>query len=94
MRRVTSRPSQAHRRPTSRESLLSVIAEDEGLMKRAVKYLRKLVAEKEADPTLMTEEEFFAKIKRGEEAYERGEYTVLEPGESVTDMLRRNGYDI
>jgi len=42
----------------------------------------------------MTEEEFFAKIKRGEEAYERGEYTVLEPGESVTDMLRRNGYDI
>ena len=73
---------------------MSVIAEDEGLMKRAVKYLRKLVAEKEADPTLMTEEEFFAKIKRGEEAYERGEYTVLKPGESVTDMLRRNGYDI
>ena len=73
---------------------MSVIAEDEGLMKRVVKYLRKLVAEKEADLTLMTEEEFFAKIKRGEEAYERGEYTVLEPGESVTDMLRRNGYDI
>ena len=40
---------------------MSIIAEDENLLKRAAKYLRKLVAEKE-DPTLMTKEEFFAKI--------------------------------
>lgn len=73
---------------------MSVIAEDEGLMKRAVKYLRKLVAEKEADPTLMTEEEFFAKIKRGEEAYERGECHELLPGEDVETYLKRLGYDI
>ena len=45
---------------------MSIIAEDENLLKRAVKYLRKLVAEK-ADPTLMTEEEFFAKIDRAEQ---------------------------
>ena len=44
---------------------MSIIAEDENLLKRAAKYLRKLVAEKE-DATLMTEEEFFAKIERAE----------------------------
>ena len=45
---------------------MSIIAEDENLLKRAAKYLRKLVAEKE-DSSLMTEEEFFAKIERAEE---------------------------
>ncbi len=44
---------------------MSIIAEDENLQKRAEKYLRKLVAEKE-DASLMTEEEFFAKIERAE----------------------------
>ena len=44
---------------------MSIIAEDENLLKRAAKYLRKLVAEKE-DSSLMTEEEFFAKIERAE----------------------------
>ena len=44
---------------------MSIIAEDENLMKRAAKYLRKLVAEKE-DATLMTKDEFFAKIERAE----------------------------
>jgi len=45
---------------------MSIIAEDENLLKRAAKYLHKLVAEKE-DSSLMTEEEFFAKIERAEE---------------------------
>ena len=44
---------------------MSIIADDENLLKRAAKYLRKLVAEKE-DATLMTKEEFFAKIERAE----------------------------
>ena len=44
---------------------MSIIAEDENLLKRAAKYLRKLVAEKQAS-SLMTEEEFFAKIERAE----------------------------
>ena len=41
---------------------LGAIAEDESMLKRVAKYLRKLVAEKEADPTLMTKEEFFQMI--------------------------------
>ncbi|MBR1400797.1 MAG: hypothetical protein IJ604_13950 [Prevotella sp.] len=40
---------------------MSIIAEDEYLLKRVAKYLRKLVAEKE-DSTLFTKEEFFARI--------------------------------
>ena len=50
---------------------MSIIAEDENLLKRAVKYLRKLVAEKE-DPTLMTQEEFFARIDKAEEEIAEG----------------------
>ena len=42
---------------------MSIIAEDETLLKRAAKYLRKLVSEKE-DSTLFTNEEFFARIDK------------------------------
>lgn len=42
---------------------MSIIAEDENLMKRAAKYLRKLVSEKE-NSTLFTKEEFFARIDK------------------------------
>ena len=41
---------------------MSIIAEGEKMLKRAAKYLRKLVTEKQADPTLMTKEEFFARV--------------------------------
>ena len=70
---------------------LSLIAEDDSKMKRALKALRR-IAEPKPEPTLMSREEFFAKLKRGEDAYRRGECTRLLPGESVTDMLRRTGY--
>ena len=39
---------------------LGTLAEDESMLKRIAKYLRKLVYEKESDPTEMTKEEFFA----------------------------------
>lgn len=54
---------------------MSIIAEDENLLKRVAKYLRKLVAEKQ-DTSLMTEEEFFAKIERAEK----------QPGKSFADV--------
>ena len=50
---------------------MSIIAEDENLLKRAAKYLRKLVAEKE-DPTLMTKEEFFARVDEAREEIRQG----------------------
>ena len=41
---------------------IGAIADSEPLMKRLTKYVRKLVKEREADPTLMTKEEFFHMI--------------------------------
>lgn len=72
---------------------MSIIAEDENMLKRVAKYLRKLVAEKE-DDSLMTEEEFFAKIERAEQQSARGEGMKMLPGEDLTTFLRRNGYDV
>ena len=51
---------------------MSIIAEDENLLKRAAKYLRKLVAEKEADSTEMTREEFFARVDKAERQIAEG----------------------
>ena len=59
---------------------MRIIAEDESLLARAAKYLRKLVKEKE-DPTLMSKEEFFANLDEAERQIERGEsytFTNLE----------------
>lgn len=41
---------------------IEAIADSEPLMKRLTKYVRKLVKEREADPTLMTKQEFFQMI--------------------------------
>ena len=73
---------------------LNVLADSEDMMTRVAKYLRKLVKEKKADPTLMSKEEFFAKLDKAEEDYQKGNYTTLQPGESVTDMLKRCGYGV
>ena len=51
---------------------MSIIAEDENLLKRASKYLRKLVSEKEADPTYLTKEEFLARIDKAEKEIAEG----------------------
>lgn len=65
---------------------MSVIAEDENLLKRAVKYLRKLVAEKE-DPTLFTKEEFFHRVDEAK----KGPSYRLEEGETIEDLISRVG---
>ncbi|MBR6196340.1 MAG: hypothetical protein IKQ72_01930 [Bacteroidaceae bacterium] len=69
------------------------ISDDETLMTKVLAYIKKLTAKKE-DPTLMTKEEFFANIERAEQQYARGEYTTQLPGESVSDMLKRCGYEV
>lgn len=73
---------------------LSIVAEDENLLKRVAKYLRRVVAEKQKDTTLMTEEEFFSRVEEAEEQYRQGQFATLKPGESVEDMLKRSGYDV
>ena len=73
---------------------LGVISEDEGMLRKAAKYLNRLVKQMTEDPTCMTKEEYFAMLDRSEAQYARGEYTTQLPGESVTDILIRSGYDI
>ena len=86
MSTVTLNPSMMHD--------WEIISADESLVQRLARYMRRLVKEKEPDPALMTKEEFFAMVDRAEEQYSRGEYTELLPGETVTDMLKRCGYDV
>jgi len=61
---------------------MSIIAEDENLQRRAVKYLRKLVAEKE-DATLFTKEEFFQRIDEAK----KGPSYELKEGETIEDLI-------
>ena len=44
---------------------LSIIAKDEGLSAKLMKYIKRLTAKKQ-DPTLMTKEEFFARVDEAE----------------------------
>lgn len=50
---------------------IGTIADSEPLMKRLAKYVAKLVKEKE-DPTLMTKEEFFARVDEAREEIRQG----------------------
>ena len=70
---------------------MSIIAEDEKLLKRAAKYLRRLAAEKEAEPTLLSEEEFFARVDEAREQIKRGEGVEMLPNESLDEFLERVG---
>ena len=60
---------------------IGAIADSEPLMKRLTRYAKKLVKEKE-DPTLMTKEEFFAKLERAEK----------QPGKSFASVEELDQY--
>ena len=73
---------------------LAVLSEDQSMLDKAAKYIRRLAKQMTEDPTCMTKEEYFAKLDRAEAQYARGEYHVLGQNENLTDYLRRRGYDI
>ena len=73
---------------------MATIADSEPLMSKLANYLKKLVKVKQEDPTLMTKEEFFARVDEAKAQYERGEANVMLPNENLTEYLRRRGYDI
>ena len=51
---------------------MGALADSEPMMKRVAKYLRKLVAEKQADPTEMTREEFYRRVEEAEKEIAEG----------------------
>ena len=56
-------------------------------MKRMARYIKKLVAEKQADPTLMTKEEFFARVDKAEQQIDRGEGFTFDNQEAMKAWL-------
>ena len=65
---------------------LSIIAEDESLMAKAVKYLKKLTAKKE-DETLMTKEEFLRRVDEAKEQARQGRVHRIETKEGLDQFL-------
>lgn len=74
-------------------AVMSQIAARKGLLQQVLDFAKSLLAEKK-DETLMSKEEFFSKIEKAEDDYRQGKCARLQDGETVTDLLRRNGYDI
>ena len=69
---------------------LQYISQDEGLMRKAVKALNRIVEKaKMADSARMTKEEFLAKLDKGEKEYKQGRYYEMMPGENLEDFLKR-----
>ncbi|MBR1717510.1 MAG: hypothetical protein IJ718_07855 [Paludibacteraceae bacterium] len=69
---------------------LGIIAEDESMMEKVAKYVRKLAKQVTDDPTCMSKEEYFAMLDRAE----KGPKHRMLPDEDLTTFLRRMGHDL
>ncbi len=65
---------------------LCTLSEDETMLNRVAKYLRRLVKEKE-DPTLMSKEEFFARIDEAKREIEEGKGITFDNLEDMNAWL-------
>ena len=65
---------------------MSPLLDSEAAMEKLLKYVRKLAAKKN-DPTLMTKEEFFASLDRGEEAFRQGKTHRINSVEELNNFL-------
>lgn len=64
---------------------IGYIADNDVLMRRLTRYAKKLAKEK--DPTLMTKEEFFARVDEAK----KGPTYELQENETIEDLLKRVG---
>ena len=69
---------------------LGIIAEDESMLEKVAKYVRKLAKQMTEDPTCMTKEEYFAMLDRAE----KGPRHRMLPNEDLTAFLKRMGHDL
>ena len=65
---------------------LGALSEDETMLNRVAKYLRKLVKEKE-DPTLMSKEEFVQKIEQSKKEALEGNVYRIKSKEQLSQFL-------
>ena len=66
---------------------IAAIADNEVLMAKLTKYVKKLAKQKEPDPTLFTKEEFFRRIDEAK----KGPSYQLEEGETIAELIKRVG---
>ena len=69
---------------------LSVIVDDENLLEKALKYIKKLTAKK-TDPTLVDKDVFFRHLDEAERDIANGKGIEMRPEETLDDLLRRIG---
>ena len=68
---------------------LGIIAENETMYEKVVKYVRNLAKKIQEDPTCMTKEEFFARVDEAREEIRQGKGVRMLPNESLDDFLKR-----
>ena len=66
---------------------IGAIADSEPLMKRLTRYAKKLVMERNADPTAMTQEEFCARVDESLEQARQGRVHRIESKEDLHQFL-------
>ncbi len=70
---------------------LALIAEDETMYDKVVKYVRRLAKQMTSDPTLMSKEEFFARVDEAEREIAEGKGHRMLPNETLDEFLMRVG---
>ena len=68
---------------------LGIIAEDETMLDKVAKYLRRVVKQMTDNPTLMSKEEFFARVDEAREDIKLGKGVKMKANESLDDFLKR-----
>lgn len=66
---------------------LQTISGDEGLMKKAVRSLKRIAAQKQKDPTELTREEFFARIDKAEAQIAEGKGITFTNSDDMNKWL-------
>ena len=67
---------------------LGIIAEDESMLEKVAKYVRKLAKQMTEDSTCMSKEEYFRRLDEAE----KGPKHKMLPNETLDEMLIRLGY--
>ena len=67
---------------------LDIIAEDETMLDKVAKYVRKLAKQMTEDPTRMSKEEYFAMINQRKEEYAQGKYHTFTSVEDLDKHIR------
>ena len=66
------------------------IADDEVLLAKVLRYVKRLASMCD-DDSKMTQEEFLAKLEKGEEEFRQGKCHEMLPDEDLDDFLKRVG---